>query len=682
MIQYTIESALSHRQSAKLTAAIAQGAAGTIHHVVGKPGVVVKLYKDTQTLAEYEEKIGAMLNAPPSLKPFTQSGRTYVQIAWPTGRVFDSKGQFAGFVMPEVDFHASTELENMLQKSARKLKKLPEFYGVRVLLAANMAALCTELHKLGHYMVDMKPVNMRFYPQSSYMAILDTDGFSINGPRRMPAQQFSDEYIAPEAKGKNPASLGVEQDRFALAVIIFRLLNNGIHPFQGVDHSDHPTNLQDRIFAGLYAYGLHRHKSVAPAPSSIHEYLETTTRRLFDRAFTKPHDRPSADEWRDHLNSFIVEKTLLRCADNEAEHAHFSLGCGLCALEKRRSNIKMGTQPPPVVQSSALVLGTLLTGSKNLAPQAVLQQTQPPPRHVRDVRKIAKILAATAGVAAIFAIAAFNISQNKPSPTTTETTPPATTLKISNAVLASSIENDQPKDISRTFAKAGLPIALHLDYRSAKPGVDTILLKIQGGGETFRPCELTKLTYTDGSFNCKWLTGAAPDQLAIIEVNGKESEWLSFKVTPPAPPPRPPTDNRPPPPSTPSPPNTFPPVQPTDPQPTSPFPPVRQPEAKPVDPPLKMTSWGIMVKEMLDNCWRRPRGRREPQGTQVSLGITLTPHGALEQVPRSVRAFPPIAQSYHDRVVRALYECQPYRLPPDRFKEWRYIEVTFSDLPS
>jgi DNA-binding helix-hairpin-helix protein with protein kinase domain len=42
-----------------------------------------------------------------------------------------------------------------------------------------------------------------------------------------------------------------------MAIIIFRLLNNGIHPYQGIDveRFDNPTTLQDCIFAGLYAYG-------------------------------------------------------------------------------------------------------------------------------------------------------------------------------------------------------------------------------------------------------------------------------------------------------------------------------------------------------------------------------------------------------------------------------------------
>lgn len=684
MIRYTIETAASQRQTVQLSAAIAQGAAGTIHHIDGSAGDVVKLYKDPETLPEYEEKIGAMLGAPPSLARFVQNGRTYVQIAWPTAKVFDETGKFAGFKMPEVDFQASTELENMLQKSARKQKKLPEFYGVRVLLAANMAALCAELHKLGHYMVDMKPVNMRFYPQSSYMAILDTDGFSINGKRRLPARQFSDEYIAPEAKGKAPESLGEEQDRFSLAVIIFRLLNNGIHPFQGVDQADHPTNLQDRIFAGLYAYGMKSHRSVDPAPSSIHAYLETTTRALFDRAFTKPQDRPSAAEWRDHLNKFIVDKTLVRCAHNEADHAHFSKGCGLCELDKRRSGQLRAVGTSTSVQSSAAILGTLLTGSK----------VQPKPVAApRERRQLLRITAALVCIAGIIGFAAWNIA---PAKKTEAPSPPVPTAKISNAVLANAIENNRPKDISRVFAKPCSPIALYFDYKGAKPGIDTILIKVTGGGETFQPCELTKPLYVDGSYNCRWLTGASADQTVVIEWNGSVSETLPFKVTPP-PPPRPPVDLRPPvqtTPPAPSPP--LPPVQPmettTRPQPpplasTPTFPEARAEAGHdmtdrrfaPQEPPLKLSAWGIMFKEQLDSCWRRPPGRREPQGVQISLGVSLTPQGTIEQPPRPVRAHPPSAESYYDRVVRAIYGCQPYRLPPARFNEWRYLEMSFSD---
>ncbi len=366
MASFFIDDGATAARSIRLSGFIAEGAAGTIHHVIGEPGIVVKLYKERKDLPEYEEKIAAMLAAPPYLPAFSYNGRSYVQIAWPTARVVDGQG-FRGFVMPEVDFRASTELENILQRSARQRKQLPEFYGARVLLAANLAALMANLHALGHYMVDMKPMNMRFYPHAWYMAILDTDGFSINGTRRLPARQFSDEYIAPDARGKKPEQLGLEQDQFSLAVIIFRLLNNGIHPYQGIDLGNQPTTLQERIFAGLYAYSFNGHRNVGPAPSSIHEYLEDDTRALFDRAFQPTASRPTAAEWRDHLNRLITNKVLVKCPTDSKNHAHFSNGCGLCALEHRMAGARAAAartsarrQP---IQSSGGVLNTLSTGT-------------------------------------------------------------------------------------------------------------------------------------------------------------------------------------------------------------------------------------------------------------------------------------------------------------------------------
>ncbi|MEA2880575.1 MAG: hypothetical protein QOF14_5771 [Hyphomicrobiales bacterium] len=373
MPRFFTEGGALARREIELGTVIAQGAVGTIHPVLGEPGIVAKIYKDRATLPEYREKIFAMLGTAPRLPAFQFRGRTYVQIAWPNAAVVDERSAFLGFLMPTVDFQASTELENILQRSARRRKQLPEFYGARVLLAANLAALMAELHILGHYMIDMKPMNMRFYPGAWYMAILDTDGFNINGLRRLPAQQFSDEYIAPEARGLSPEQLGQEQDLFALAVIIFRLLNNGIHPYQGIDLGNYPSTLQERIFAGLYAYSFTGHKGVGPAPSSLHEYFEDETRALFDRSFQQTGPRPKASEWRNHLNSLITNRTLVMCARDPKDHAHFSNGCGLCALEnrlvaagQRRTVIRIA--PPVTVQSPGTVLNTLATASVASAP--------------------------------------------------------------------------------------------------------------------------------------------------------------------------------------------------------------------------------------------------------------------------------------------------------------------------
>jgi DNA-binding helix-hairpin-helix protein with protein kinase domain len=107
MASFFIDDGAATPRPIRLSGAIAQGAAGTIHRVTGEPGIVAKLYKDSNDLPEYREKIAAMLTAPPHLPAFSYNGKNYVQIAWPTATVIDGAG-FRGFVMPEVDFQESS----------------------------------------------------------------------------------------------------------------------------------------------------------------------------------------------------------------------------------------------------------------------------------------------------------------------------------------------------------------------------------------------------------------------------------------------------------------------------------------------------------------------------------------------------------------------------------------------
>jgi len=371
----------------RLGEAIGSGAVGDIHRLQGRPGLVAKVYRTTADRAAYEQKIADMIRDPPDLPPLMEDGREYPQIAWPVAALRDPDGVFVGFVMPEIDMKAATELENVLQKVSRRVRKLPEFYGGRVLLAANLAAVMAELHGHGHYFVDMKPINIRFYPGSWYLAILDTDGFSVQGTTRWPARQFSEEYIAPEARTEAPDALGLEQDLFALAVIIFRLLNNGLHPYQGLDaRPDLPTTLQERIFAGLYAYGRTPSAEVRPAPATIHDSFEDSTRELFDRAFGgDPAARPTAQDWKVHLQELVTGGVLRKCSRHPDEHMHFSRACGLCALDARRA---VASRPP---SAHAVQPGVQLGGAALGAPS----QRPPPPSPSATPRQAGKWIGVT-----------------------------------------------------------------------------------------------------------------------------------------------------------------------------------------------------------------------------------------------------------------------------------------------
>ena len=344
------------------------GGAGRIVAVADDPASVVKLYHDPATAAPYEEKIEAMLARPPALPPIVDGGERFEQIAWPRAIVEDNRGQFRGFLMPFIDLSQAAPLETLLVKALRRHHGLPENYAYRLYAAQNVAAAVAELHRLGHHIIDLKPQNLSIYKRSMYVAVVDCDGLSIDGGgTRFPAGQFTDGYRAPEAvTGRlDPHELGETQDRFALAVVLFQLLNNGIHPFQGVPRRPGDTlgTEQERINAGLYAYDGRKGGRQAPSPGSIHDHFERETGELFRRSFATRY-RPSAGEWRDHLRDLIQGGALQKCIANPEEHAHFSKGCGLCALEAGKTQ--------------------RVTKARELARQQVLAQRRPVGRRKRQ----------------------------------------------------------------------------------------------------------------------------------------------------------------------------------------------------------------------------------------------------------------------------------------------------------
>jgi hypothetical protein len=320
------------------------GGAGSIHRIVGVPELVAKIYHPQVDHAIYERKVEAMINLVPDLPDIAEGGVREVQIAWPRFLLRDPQRRFVGFAMPLIDFAGSVELECVLQERQARAQGLPTGLGAKVTLAANLAALIAELHRQGHYAVDLKPVNLRFYRRSLHIAMLDCDGCSIKGDgERFSAPQFTPDYLAPEfqqqgvSAGSDQASKEESQDRFALAVVVFQLLNFGIHPFTGRPASERiPTDIPGRIAHRCYAYGLRANPQMAPNPASGHTVMPMELRQLFDRAFTAIGlARPSAGDWVDRLRAYGRRSTglLVACRAN-ALHQHFAgLPCGACARQ-------------------------------------------------------------------------------------------------------------------------------------------------------------------------------------------------------------------------------------------------------------------------------------------------------------------------------------------------------------
>jgi outer membrane biosynthesis protein TonB len=91
-------------------------------------------------------------------------------------------------------------------------------------------------------------------------------------------------------------------------------------------------------------------------------------------------------------------------------------------------------------------------------------------------------------------------------------------------------------------------------------------------------------------------------------------------------------------------------------------------------------TWGSMFKQQVERCWKKPYGGIESQRPEVAFNIRLKRDGTLEgaPVPEGTPATP-FLRVYQESALRAIIECQPYKLPAAMYDEWKYFAPVFKE---
>ncbi|WP_342630519.1 protein kinase domain-containing protein [Marinobacter alkaliphilus] len=318
-----------------------QGADGVIYAVPGGK-LALKLYHEPSKDPERPQKIRQMLLAPPD-------DEGMVHFAWPIAKVEDNKGEFAGYAMPLLPLSEYANLDLLLTRKGRDLGKLPQSREFRIRAAGNLARRVAQLHDQGHFIIDLKPANMLVNRRTADIVVVDCDGFAIQGQDSfIPGHQYTTGYIAPEAwqQHAKPETLGEPQDLFALAVIIFQLLNEGLHPYQGVPRGKQaiPTDTQSRIGSDLFAYDTPTNPQIKPSPWSLHNDFPAPLASAFRKAFRSNVQRPTAKDWVSILDKAV--SSLKLCASNP-DHGFWGGSCVGCQQALVKVNVKRPSPRKP-----------------------------------------------------------------------------------------------------------------------------------------------------------------------------------------------------------------------------------------------------------------------------------------------------------------------------------------------
>lgn len=91
-------------------------------------------------------------------------------------------------------------------------------------------------------------------------------------------------------------------------------------------------------------------------------------------------------------------------------------------------------------------------------------------------------------------------------------------------------------------------------------------------------------------------------------------------------------------------------------------------------------TWGAMFKQQVERCWKKPYGGIEAQMTEAIFSIKLKRDGSLEAQPAAIsNPSTPYFRVYQESALRAIIECQPYKLPAAYFEEWKFFEPVFTE---
>lgn len=337
---------------------LAQGGEGRLCTIYEDQTVLLKLLH--QPTPEHAAKITAMLHKPPR-----NNG-----LAWPTSNVRDEHGRHSGHLIPFIK--GGLHISQLYNPVSRK-RIAPGFtYHYLAVSAANIARNTQSLHDLGYVIGDLNDANI-LVQRDGTVVVIDTD--SIQVPRRDGRGYYrctvgTEEYTPPELFGTTFAGIDrtKHHDNHSLAVLLFRTLMEGVHPFASRYHGPgDPPTLAQKVQQGLWPYDANN-RFTPPPTAPPFTMLSPTVQSLFRRAFVDGHRhparRPTAAEWNHELTRF--HHSLRPCRTNKAHaYSNHVSRCPWCERDNRlRTNTStLRAQPRPMTGAPSRAFGQPTTRS-------------------------------------------------------------------------------------------------------------------------------------------------------------------------------------------------------------------------------------------------------------------------------------------------------------------------------
>jgi DNA-binding helix-hairpin-helix protein with protein kinase domain len=251
--------------------------------------------------------------------------------AWPRGSLCDETGALRGIVLPR----ATGVSAHALFSPQRRVDVLDEpTWATNLELAARVADLFGRVHGRGFVVGDVSPANL-LVDRLGRVALIDCDSMQFIDPstgERFPALNLTPEYCSPEGLRSPDRWLTPEHDQFGLTLLVWQLLLDGDHPYEGVPLAGPDEGTAGNIVSG--ACRPFRPDTLAPVAGAaarlFPDELLDLAHATFVAGHTAPSRRTSAAAWTAALRR--VGQTLAPCWHSSYHVYPVELGyCPWCA---------------------------------------------------------------------------------------------------------------------------------------------------------------------------------------------------------------------------------------------------------------------------------------------------------------------------------------------------------------
>lgn len=293
--------------SVLLDNAIKSGGEGIIFNISGEGGLCAKIYHNNANFEELEKKVLAMIENPPADPSWIS--KKHRSIAWPMDALYSDNRckDFIGFLMPLIDIKLFREA-HLYYDPADRIRGFGGGFTWKHLwvTAYNLVSSIASIHEKKHCVGDLRETNILVAP-NSFITLIDCDSFQIfnkNTGDFFYTRVGTGEYLPPELMNISFSQTNINRyysDLFALGIIIFKLLMNGVHPYQSSGKLvDDAPSIEAKIIKGYYSYEAIKDVTppdYAPPYSILPPELQDLFYKCFVIGHKEPSRRPTALEW-------------------------------------------------------------------------------------------------------------------------------------------------------------------------------------------------------------------------------------------------------------------------------------------------------------------------------------------------------------------------------------------------